>query len=77
LGFQTSFGLDRFSIFLTFSKGSFHMVDTFDSHATSITAPPSHAEPTVIYKALSGTKVLRVVRVMASGTTAADIIAEW
>jgi len=85
------------------------MVDTFDSHATSITAPPSHAEPvtpsdtsdlpfvsraiyvgtpgdvqvitqggqTVIYKALSGTKVLRVVRVMASGTTAADIIAEW
>jgi len=31
----------------------------------------------VIYKALSGTKVLRVVRVMASGTTAADIIAEW
>lgn len=97
-------------IFLYVFKGFiFHMVDTFDSHAASITAPPSHAAPVVpsdtsdlpfvsralyvgtpgdvhvithggqdiTYKALSGTKILRVARVMASGTTAADIIAEW
>jgi len=85
------------------------MVDTFDSHATSITAPPSNAAlvapsdtadlafvsraiyvgtpgdvhvmtqggDEITYKALSGTKILRVARVFATGTTAADIIAEW
>lgn len=31
----------------------------------------------VTYKGLSGTKVLRVARVFATGTTAADIVAEW
>jgi len=31
----------------------------------------------VLYKGLTGTKVLRVARVFASGTTASDIIAEW
>jgi len=31
----------------------------------------------ITYKALSGTKILRVARVFATGTTAADIIAEW
>lgn len=85
------------------------MVDTFDSHATSITAPPSNAAPVspsdtvdlpfvsraiyvgtpgdvrvmtqggqdLTYKALSGTKILRVERIYATGTTAADIIIEW
>lgn len=85
------------------------MVDTFDSHAVSITAPPSNALPVtpsdtadlpfisralyigtpgdlhvlthegqdVLYKGISGTKVLRVQRVFATGTTAGDIIAEW
>lgn len=85
------------------------MVDTFDSHSTSITAPPSNASPVapsdtndlpfvsralyigtagdvrvmtqggqdVTYKALSGTKILRVERVYATGTTASDIIYEW
>lgn len=85
------------------------MVDTFDSHAASITAPPSNAalvSPSdtadlpfvsraiyvgtpgdvrvmtqggqdITYKALSGTKILRVERVYATGTTAADIIIEW
>lgn len=85
------------------------MVDTFDSHATSITSPPSNAAPVtpddatdlpfvsraiyigapgdvrvltlggqdLTYRGLSGTKVLRVVRVFASGTTAGEIIAEW
>ena len=31
----------------------------------------------VTYRNLSGTKVLRVVRVFATGTTAGDIVAEW
>jgi hypothetical protein len=31
----------------------------------------------VTYKNLSGTKVLRVARIFATGTTASDIIAEW
>lgn len=85
------------------------MVDTFDSHAVSITAPPSNAAfvtpsdtadlpfisravyvgtpgdlhvltlegQDVTYKGISGTKVLRVARVFATGTTAGDIIAEW
>lgn len=85
------------------------MVDTFDSHAVSITAPPSNAAPVipddivdlpfvsralyvgsagdlrvltlagqdVTYKGVSGTKVLRVQRVFATGTTATDIISEW
>ena len=85
------------------------MADTFDSHAVSITAPPSNAAPVipsdttdlafvsralyigtpgdvrvltnagqdVTYKGVAGTKVLRVTRVFATGTTAADIIAEW
>lgn len=85
------------------------MVDTFDSHSTSITAPPSHAANVtpndvadlafvsraihigtpgdvrvltlggqdITYKGLSGTKVLRVTRVFATGTTATDIVAEW
>lgn len=85
------------------------MVDTFDSHAVSITAPPSNAASVtpsdtadlpfisravyvgtpgdlhvltlegqdVTYKDLTGTKVLRVARVFATGTTASDIIAEW
>ena len=85
------------------------MADTFDSHAVSITAPPSNAAPVtpsdttdlafvsralyigtpgdvrvltnagqdVTYKGVAGTKVLRVTRVFATGTTAADISAEW
>jgi len=85
------------------------MVDTFNSHAVSITAPPSNASPVtpsdtvdlpfvsralyigtpgtlrvrthggqdVTYQGVSGIKVLRVARVFATGTTAADIIAEW
>lgn len=85
------------------------MVDTFDSHSTSITAPPSNADAVtpsdsvdlpfvsraifigtpgdlhvlthggqdITYKNLSGTKVLRVARVFATGTTASDIIVEW
>lgn len=85
------------------------MVDTFDSHSTSITSPPSnaasvtpddatdlpfvsralyvgtpgdlhvltHGGQDITYKGVSGTKVLRVARVYATGTTAADIIAEW
>ncbi len=85
------------------------MVDTFDSHSTSITAPPSnagvitpddaqdlpfvsraiyvgtagdvrvltHKGQDVTYKNLAGTKVLRVTRVFATGTTASDMIAEW
>ncbi len=31
----------------------------------------------VIYKNLSGTKVLRAVRIFTTGTTATDLIAEW
>lgn len=31
----------------------------------------------VTYRNLFGTKVLRVTRVYATGTTAADIVAEW
>ena len=31
----------------------------------------------VTYRNVSGTKVLRVARVFAAGTTASDIIAEW
>jgi len=31
----------------------------------------------VTYRNLSGTKVVRVTRVFATGTTASDIIAEW
>lgn len=31
----------------------------------------------VTYVNLSGTKVLRVARVFATGTTASDIVAEW
>ena len=31
----------------------------------------------VTYRNLSGLKILRVARVFATGTTAADIIAEW
>jgi len=85
------------------------MVDTFDSHSVSLTAPPSngasvipsdtddlpfvsraiyvgtpgdlhvltHSGQDVTYKALSGTKVLRVQKIYATGTTAADIICEW
>ncbi len=85
------------------------MVDTYDSHAASITAPPSHALNVVpndtedlpfvsraiyvggsgdlrvltqggqdiTYKGLSGTKILRIERVFATGTTATDIICEW
>ncbi len=85
------------------------MVDTFDSHSTSITAPPSNAlsvTPSdtadlpfvsravyvgtpgdlrvltqggqdITYKGLSGTKILRIERIFATGTTAADIICEW
>lgn len=85
------------------------MIDTFDSHSTSITAPPSNADVVVpsdtndlpfvsraiyvgtpgdvhvltqggqdiTYKALSGTKILRVERIFATGTTASDIICEW
>ena len=85
------------------------MADTFESHAVSITAPPSNAAPVtpsdstdlpfvsraiyvgtagdlrvrthagqdVTYRGVSGTKVLRVTRVFATGTTATDIIAEW
>ena len=85
------------------------MVDTFDSHAVSLTAPPGNASlvspsdsvdlpfvsralhigtagnvrvltlggQDVTYTGLSGTKVLRVSRVFATGTTAGNIIAEW
>jgi len=85
------------------------MVDTFDSHSTSITAPPSNASAVtpsdttdlpfvsraifvgtpgdlhvmthggqdITYKNISGTKILRVARVFAAGTTADHIIAEW
>lgn len=85
------------------------MIDTFDSHSASITAPPSNAleiTPSdtadlpfvsraiyvgapgdlrvltqggqdITYKALSGTKILRVERIFATGTTATDIICEW
>jgi len=85
------------------------MVDTFNSHAISVTAPPSNAllvtpddttdlpfvsralyigtagtlrvltlgGQDVTYQGVSGTKVLRVSRVFATGTTAANIIAEW
>ena len=85
------------------------MVDTYDSHTASITAPPSHAlvvTPSdtedlpfvsralyvggagdlrvltqggqdITYKGLSGTKILRVERIFATGTTATDIICEW
>lgn len=31
----------------------------------------------VTYRNVAGTKVLRAVRIFATGTTAADIIAEW
>ena len=85
------------------------MVDTFESHSTSITSPPSNAATVtpddaadlpfvsraiyvgtpgdlhvltqsgqdVTYKGVSGTKVLRVSRIFATGTTATDIVAEW
>jgi len=85
------------------------MVDTFDTHAVSLTAPPSnaasitpsdtadlafvsraiyvgtpgdvhvltHGGQDVTFKGVSGTKVLRVRRIFATGTTAADIICEW
>ena len=85
------------------------MVDTFDTHAVSLTAPPSnaalatpsdtsdlpfvsraiyvgtpgdihvltHGGQELTYKAVSGTKILRVRRIYATGTTAADIIIEW
>jgi len=85
------------------------MVDTFDSHSVSITAPPSNAASAtpsdtsdlpfvsravyvgtsgdlrvltqggqdVTYKGISGTKILRVERIFATGTTASDIIYEW
>lgn len=85
------------------------MVDTFDTHSVSLTAPPSnaaavtpsdtgdlpfvsravyvgtpgdlhvltHGGQDIIYKAVSGTKILRVQRIFATGTTAADIICEW
>jgi hypothetical protein len=85
------------------------MVDTFDSHSVSLTAPPSnaatvtpsdtvdlpfvsraiyvgtpgdlhvqtHGGQDITYKGVSGTKILRVQRVYATGTTAADIICEW
>lgn len=85
------------------------MVDTFDSHAVSITAPPSNASPVVpddntdlpfvsralyiggtgdlrvlthggqdvTYTGVSGTKVIRVQRVFATGTTATNIVSEW
>lgn len=85
------------------------MVDTFDSHTVTITAPPSNAVAItpddttdlpfasraiyvgtagdlrvqtlggqdVTYVGVSGTKVVRVTRIFATGTTAANIICEW
>lgn len=85
------------------------MIDNFNSHAVSLTAPPSSAAQVtpsdlvdlpfvsralyigtagdlrvltrdgqdVTYRNVSGTKVLRVARVFATGTTAADIVSEW
>ncbi len=37
----------------------------------------THAGQDVTYKNVTGTKVLRVARVFATGTTATDIVAEW
>jgi len=83
--------------------------DPFDSHAASLTTPPSSAAPIapsdtvdlpfvtraiyigtpgdlrvltrdgqdVIYRNLSGTKVIRATRVLATGTTAGDLVGEW
>lgn len=85
------------------------MIDTFHTHSTSLTSPPSSAtivQPSdvqdlthasraihvgtagdlrvltldgqeVTYRALQGTKVLRVRRIFATGTTASDIVVEW